>query len=207
MIGSALGFVGAGFVGAAQLTGLFDAAAVLGLDDGSSESAAARQPATRLAFDGKLTFPVDVTGGDLVMPNGFGGASGVRGEGGHNGVDIGNGCTDGRGRPLLACIDGVVHSQSQLQSAGNTLVLRDGVGNYYRYHHLDEYESSIAVGDEVTAGDVIGYMGSTGNTQWAHLHFEVWVGGISPGQGGAAVDPEPRLPLPIEGVTVGQPDC
>lgn len=205
MIGSAARALGV--LGGAAAVQIVGGRLVQGLSPAVQSPADALAPAVRLAFDGDLHFPVDTTGGDLVIPNGFGGTSGVNGPRGHNGVDIGNGCSVGRGRPLLACIDGFLHAERVLSTAGRLRILADGVGNYYRYHHLDAYNDDIAVGDQVRRGDVIGYMGSTGNTQWAHLHFEVWIGGLSSRTGGRPVDPMPRLPLPIPGVTVGPADC
>lgn len=202
-----MGFVGAALFGFDKVAGLGSPTDLGELGALLSDRTSATEPAVRLALDGKLHFPVDLTGGDLVLPNGFGGVSGVNGSSGHNGVDIGNGCSDGHGRPLLACVDGVLDSEKFLSTAGRLRVLRDGIGNYYRYHHMDAYEPTVQVGDAVTRGQVIGYMGSSGNTSWAHLHFEVWVGGISPQQGGAPIDPEPRLPLPNGDVTIGQPNC
>ncbi|NND75303.1 MAG: M23 family metallopeptidase [Ilumatobacter sp.] len=207
LIGSVARVLIAGVVGGAATAQLTGGRRVLGVEPVLRAAATALEPAVRLALHGDLHFPVDVAGGDLVIPNGFGGVSGVKGAGGHNGVDIGNGCSDGRGRPLLACVDGTLNSEKVLSTAGRLRVLADDVGNYYRYHHLDAYAPEIEVGDRVRRGDVIGYMGSSGNTSWSHLHFEVWIGGISPGLGGRAVDPLPRLPLPIPGVTVGLPDC
>ncbi len=207
MIGSVVRACGAAAFGGGILTHAAGGGSVLSLGPTVQGAALAMQPAARLAFDGPLHFPVDVTGGDLVLPNGFGGSSGVHGSGGHNGVDIGNGCSDGRGRPLLACVDGVLAGERVLSSAGRVRILADGVGNFYRYHHLDAYELSVRVGDRVRRGDVIGYMGSSGNTSWPHLHFEVWIGALSTREGGEVVDPMPRLPLPIDGVTVGPPNC
>jgi murein DD-endopeptidase MepM/ murein hydrolase activator NlpD len=203
MIGSLAGLVGGVAVGGRLLLD--------GVTFADGHVAEIRRPATALETAvrqipvAELHFPVDVTGGDLVMPNGFGGVSGVGGS--HRGVDIGNECTDGTGRPLLACVDGELVSEKVLSSAGRLRILRDAAGDHYRYHHLDSYEDTIVVGDRVERGQVIGYMGSSGNTVWAHLHFEVWVGGLSPQTGGAAVDPEPLLPLPMPGVRVGPPSC
>ena len=148
---------------------------------------------------GLLDFPVDASGGDLVIPNPYR-------AGGHNGIDIGNGCTDGRGRALLACADGVVHGMYSLSRAGRLIILRDAEDNYYRYHHLDGYVDGMAEGDRVRRGDVVGHMGTTGNTQWPHLHFEVWRNSLNPDVDGFHVDPLPLLTIP-RGVVVGSTTC
>ena len=227
IIGSALGVIGAGIAGAAvgvsaRASGLTSPLSAIDATAGGT-GAAATERAVRVAVGPAVpdtvsvddavrtvTFPVDVTGGKLVMPNGFGGDSVTRGSGRHNGVDIGNGanCGSGAGRPLLACTDGrYVDTSYGGGSYGLKITLADGLGNYFHYHHMQSVAEGLEVGDDVQAGQVVGFMGSSGNTQWAHLHFEVWVGGLSPQQGGEAVDPEPWLPLPIEGVTVGSYSC
>ncbi|MFT5978933.1 MAG: murein DD-endopeptidase MepM/ murein hydrolase activator NlpD, partial [Ilumatobacter sp.] len=105
---------------------------------GFTDRATALEPAQRLSIEGELAFPVDPTGGDLVMANGYR-------EGVHKGVDIGNGCSPGRGRSLLACADAVVNSMEQSTRPGRYITLRDHSDNYYRYHHLDEFIEGMEV--------------------------------------------------------------
>ena len=191
LIGSAAGILGVSVVG-------LGAARVLAKPLSVTGPAAALEPAQRLGIDGELVFPVDPTGGDLVMPNGYR-------EGVHKGVDIGNGCSAGRGRPLIACADAVVSSMEQSDRPGKYITLRDRFDNYYRYHHLDEFIEGLEVGDVVSAGQVVGLMGSTGNTNWPHVHFEVWRMSLNPSIG-FPVDPLPLLAWP-PGLTVGLPQC
>lgn len=167
--------------------------------------ARALDQAVRVGFTGKLTFPVDPDPayGSLVCLNNFGGRSTANGSCSHNGVDIGNDEISGVGRPLLACADGFVEKDEAFSSAGRTRILRDGLGTFYRYHHLDSYESSLSEGDPVTAGQVIGYMGATGNTVWPHLHFEMWLNSLTP-RLATIIDPVPRLWFPL-GVTLRAP--
>ena len=203
LIGSALGAV-ATLAGAGQL--LASADRVAALSASVNGPARAIDPAVRLGITGKLTFPVDTDPayGSLVCLNNFGGRSTANGACGHNGVDIGNDDISGKGRPLVACVDGVVEKDEEFSSAGLTRILRDGLGTFYRYHHLDSYEATVAEGDTVTAGQVIGYMGNTGNTVWSHLHFEIWLASLTP-RLATIIDPVPRFPFPLEGVTLREP--
>lgn len=206
MIVTAVGLVGAGLAGTA---GLARALPVAGHVDGG---AVATERAKRMATTAKLHFPVDVSAGRLVIPNRFGGYSGVNGQGGHHGIDIGRGADCGDpssfGQPLLACVDGVyVDTSYGWDSYGRKITLRDAVGNHFHYHHMEAVVDGLELGDQVRRGQVVGFMGRSGNTQWAHLHFEVWVGGSSAQRDGEPVDPEPWLPLPMDGVTVGSSTC
>ncbi|MGA1344378.1 MAG: peptidoglycan-binding protein [Ilumatobacteraceae bacterium] len=69
--------------------------------------------------------------------------------------------------------------------AGNGVRLTTEDGTYYFYAHLATIADGIAEGVSVSAGQVVGTIGSTGNSSTPHLHFE-----IHP-QGGASVNPYP----------------
>lgn len=88
-------------------------------------------------------------------------------------------------RPLLAVDDGEVRYGTD-QLGGNVANLRSPDGTRYYYAHLFAFEGANR---KVKAGDLIGYMGRTGNalTTPVHLHFEVHPGG------GAPVNPYPLL--------------
>ncbi len=206
-LGSTLGLFGAA-VGVAVVGGsvLGDAGRVAALSGAVAGAATALDPAVRLGIVDKLAFPVDTDAqfGSLVCLNNFGGRSSARGACNHGGVDIGNDQISGQGRPLLACADGFVEKDEAFSSAGNTRILRDNLGTFYRYHHLDSYESTLNEGDPVVAGQVIGYMGNTGNTAWNHVHFEIWIGSLTP-RFATIVDPVSRLPFPIANVTLRSP--
>lgn len=91
----------------------------------------------------------------------------------HGGVDF----STGRGTPVRAPADGTVVLAEALTVRGNAVVLDHGWGVLTGYWHL----SSIAVtpGQQVRSGDVIGHVGNTGLSTGAHLHWEVWAGGVS----------------------------
>ena len=79
------------------------------------------------------------------------------------------------GAPVLAVAKGVVFSVGWNELGGNRLWLTDRQGNQYYYAHLSAYSPLAVNGGRVNAGDVIGFVGNTGdaiNTP-THLHFEV----------------------------------
>ena len=89
-----------------------------------------------------------------------------------------------RGTPILAIVDGFAVS-GERELGGHTIHFVGADGNNYFYGHLDAYG---LLGD-VHAGDIIAYMGDTGNakTSTPHLHFEIHPGG------GVAVNPYPTV--------------
>lgn len=146
-----------------------------------------------------LTFPVLPGAGVQVLDN-FGGFSVSSGSCSHRGIDIFPN-DEVEARLLVACVDGVIEGQRFLAgSQGNAWILRDASGVSYRYHHIADFEPGLEVGSVVRRGDVIGTMGSTGNANYPHLHFEVRPDGAS---SVSAVDPLPLLVVPTENTTVG----
>lgn len=102
----------------------------------------------------------------------------------HLGVDI----IAKQGNLLYAVVDGEISKQYWDQPgsrAGNGLRLRQPNGTYFTYLHLLDFAPGIEVGVKVKAGDVVGFVGSTGNSATPHLHME-----IHP-LGGAAINPYP----------------
>jgi Peptidase family M23 len=99
------------------------------------------------------------------------------------------------GAPVLACADGTVFSVGWNNVGGNRLWLRDGQGNEFYYAHLSAYSPAARNGNRVKAGEVIGFVGNTGDAEGTayHLHFEVHpVAYLALGYDGA-VDPTPYL--------------
>ena len=60
---------------------------------------------------------------------------------------------------------------------GNIVILDHGAGVYSTYAHLQQ--ATVAVGDDVKAGQVIARVGTTGFSTGPHLHWEVWVNGAN----------------------------
>lgn len=78
------------------------------------------------------------------------------------------------GTPILAVGDGVVVQSGWLGGAGKAIRLRHNSTYQTAYKHLHGFASGIRVGARVRQGQVIGYVGSTGLSTGAHLHFELW---------------------------------
>jgi murein DD-endopeptidase MepM/ murein hydrolase activator NlpD len=79
------------------------------------------------------------------------------------------------GSPILAVADGTVFSVGWNRIGGNRLWLRDREGNYFYYAHLAAFSTLAVEGAHVRAGDVLGFVGNTGDAAGTpyHLHFEV----------------------------------
>ena len=93
----------------------------------------------------------------------------------HSGTDI----AAPEGTPILAAADGTVTIANAIDSWGG------GYGYHIKVKHNDTYDTlyahcssiCVTVGQEVKQGEVIGYVGTTGNSTGNHLHFEVWQNG------------------------------
>lgn len=119
--------------------------------------------------------------------------TGYYGYSGHTGVDFARnskGAVDGK--PVLAAKGGKVitstalkRSDGSYKSYGEYIVISHGDGTMTLYAHMKS--RAVGPGAEVGQGQVIGYVGSTGNSTGPHLHFEVWLGG-------KRVNPTPYLP-------------
>ena len=89
----------------------------------------------------------------------------------HQGLDI----STEKGQPVFATADGVVDTASYTGDYGNLIVLKHEFGLATRYGHLSAYR--VKPGQRVKRGDVIGYVGSTGRSTGAHLHYEILANG------------------------------
>jgi len=111
----------------------------------------------------------------------------------HEAIDI----LEPRGTPVLAVVSGTVRKLFLSQPGGNTIYQFDAMGVYcYYYAHLDRYVKGLREGMRVERGDIIGFVGSTGNAdaRAPHLHFAIFeVGPEGLWWKGKAVDPYPGL--------------
>ena len=102
----------------------------------------------------------------------------------HIGVDI----VGPKGLAIYAVTDGTITKMYGAESklSGNALRLTAADATYFFYAHLDSFAPGITVGSVVKAGQIVGYMGASGNAGGnSHLHFEIHPGG------GEAVNPYP----------------
>ncbi|WP_409434003.1 peptidoglycan DD-metalloendopeptidase family protein [Litorimonas sp. RW-G-Af-16] len=85
----------------------------------------------------------------------------------HNGIDL----KGDLGAPIFASADGVVHLVTTEPKWGNRVVLNHSTGYQTLYGHMNNF--TVSPGQYVKAGDVIGTVGSTGQSTGPHLHFEI----------------------------------
>jgi murein DD-endopeptidase MepM/ murein hydrolase activator NlpD len=107
----------------------------------------------------------------------------------HTGIDL----AGPFGTPIVAAADGVIAAADvSTVGYGNHIIIAHAGGLLTLYGHLEAM--MVKPGDAVKAGQVIGLLGSTGNSTGPHCHFEVRVNG-------APVDPRPFLPALPAGAT------
>lgn len=94
-----------------------------------------------------------------------------------------------RGTPTVAIESGTVRRLGSGGLGGITIWLTGQSGDEYYYAHLDDWAPGLSVGQAVGVGELIGFVGSTGNASYSvpHLHFELHPGG------GSAVNPYPLV--------------
>jgi len=146
-----------------------------------SLAGAALEPAERLALvepapapigEGELIFPLEPGSFCKIVTN-FGGRSAAS----HSGIDI---TTDG-GQNVYSVAAGVLTKRYEgTPRSGWGWELYDEVADRtYKYYHMTPDGNGFSLGDTVEIGDVIGYVGDTGNAGGGgnfHLHFEVRIG-------------------------------
>ena len=118
--------------------------------------------------DGELCWPLP---GHTYISCNFG-EEDAYGNSGHRGTDI----PAPEGTPILAAHGGTVIISGWNNSYGNQVLLDNGAGLSTRYAHMTV--AAVSAGETVTAGQVIGYVGNTGDSTGFHLHFEVMQNGV-----------------------------
>ncbi|MEO6318321.1 MAG: M23 family metallopeptidase [Acidimicrobiales bacterium] len=130
-----------------------------------------------------IVFPVD---GPVSYTDTFGACRGTACERKHEGQDL----MGSKMLPLLAAVDGVVHQVTFNNLVGNSVVLEAADGWTYHYLHVNNdtpgtddakatrdqaFPPNIVVGAKVVKGQVVGYLGDSGNAEAtaSHLHFEI----------------------------------
>ena len=102
-----------------------------------------------------------------------------------------------RGTPVLAADAGTIAKLFTSKAGGLTIYQFDPTGTFsYYYAHLDRYADGLAEGQTITRGQVIGYVGSTGNASpdAPHLHFAIFaLGPEKKWWQGTAINPYPLL--------------
>ena len=91
----------------------------------------------------------------------------------HTGVDL----AARTGTPIYASGDGVITYYKWQSGYGNKIELQHVNGYETAYGHLSRYVEGLGVGDRVRQGQIIGYVGSTGQSTGPHLHFEIKING------------------------------
>lgn len=103
----------------------------------------------------------------------------------HKGIDFAGPI----GTPIYATADGLIGRAKWVRGYGKFIEIEHGNELQTRYAHLSAM--NVRYGQRVKKGDVIGYMGSTGNSTGSHLHYEVRIAGI-------AVNPLAFLAAPVK---------
>jgi murein DD-endopeptidase MepM/ murein hydrolase activator NlpD len=101
------------------------------------------------------------------------------------------------GTPIFAAFDGTVAFFGDGKDYGNVVRLSHAGGRETRYAHMSRFAQTLKVGMAVKAGDIIGYIGTTGLSTGPHLHFELYAGG-------EAINP---LETPVVAVASGTGDA
>ena len=90
----------------------------------------------------------------------------------HNGVDY----AAKRNTPVMASGDGVISYVGYKSGYGRTVEVKHGGNIKTLYAHLESFNSKTKVGNKVKQGEIIAYVGDSGQATGTHLHFEFWQG-------------------------------
>lgn len=89
--------------------------------------------------------------------------------------------------PIYSCTDGTITYIGSNEGQGNAVIVTDAYGYEFHYYHMIRLTDFRQVGEKVAAGDLIGHVGNTGNSDRDHLHVTI----LSPE--GLFVNPYPYL--------------
>lgn len=105
----------------------------------------------------------------------------------HEGIDI----LAPRGTKVFSATDGLVADLRNNNLGGKVIWIRGPAGSWHYYAHLDDHKRGLKVGDYVKKGDLIAYVGNTGNARHTapHLHYGIYL----QGKGRGVVNPYPYL--------------
>jgi murein DD-endopeptidase MepM/ murein hydrolase activator NlpD len=94
----------------------------------------------------------------------------------HQGIDI----FAPHGSPVVAIEDGLITQKASGSISGLGVEIVNRTGVQFFYAHLSRFHPALAIGSRVEQGDVLGYIGTTGNAQGTspHVHLEVQPGGV-----------------------------
>lgn len=147
-------------------------------------NAAAVQKLKNMSLPNKLPIPVQgVKSNNLTDTWGASRSSGRI----HEGVDI----MASRGTKVFSATEGLIVDLRNNNLAGKVIWVLGPNGSWHYYAHLDGHKRGLRVGDYIKKGDLIGYVGNTGNARHTapHLHYGIYLGG----KGRGAVNPYPYL--------------
>lgn len=106
----------------------------------------------------------------------------LRVHGEHEGCDLIDIRNEAGRIPIVSATDGVITNLGWLYLGGYRIGVTSEHGIYYYYAHLDSYAAGITVGKEVCAGELLGFMGNTGEGEEkttgkfpVHLHFAIYI--------------------------------
>ena len=142
-----------------------------------------RDPGTAMGVASTQGYAFPVLGEGVGFSDDYGAPR--AGTGWHQGTDL----FAPMGTPIVAVAAGTLSKVGVNNLGGNRLWLTDDAGNEFYYAHLSAYAPGVADGVRVRAGQVIAFLGNTGQaiTTPPHLHFEIHPGG------GNSVNPYPYL--------------
>jgi len=140
--------------------------------------------------------PAPVVGGMFPVqgPYSFGGEDARFGAGRAGHVHQGQDILAAEGTPVVTPVAGIVHWRAyQAAGAGYYVVVRGDDGRDYAFMHFQAGSTVVEKGQRVAAGQRLAGVGNTGDSDGAHLHFEIWPDGWYASADSHPIDPLPDL--------------